>query len=335
MGFFEAEKFWIKSEWNRATNLLERIVRNTDTQKRVYPTGPIVQVIKISSNTSASQTIETEKPFLVYGGMRTSGGLIYIDTAGTERITFDQTIPDASKSVPIFPGSVIGTLNPEGKRRLVYFDTTTSLANGNYIFYGVNHPSEASFFVSPFMKDSTGFQQGTVRWASLEPTTNDQYVVFRVAPAVTVTGSVSITGSLPAGTNNIGDVDVLTLPAITGTVTTNAAAAVAGGYSADFRSALSTTVQSVKGSAGKLGGWYIYNPNASAAFVQIFNVSSGSVTLGTTTPTLSLGVPATSAANLMSGEGVDFGTAISIAATTTATGNTAPGTGLVTNILFK
>ncbi len=36
------------------------------------------------------------------------------------------------------------------------------------------------------------------------------------------TGAVTISAALPAGTNNIGDVDVLTLPAITGTVTANA-----------------------------------------------------------------------------------------------------------------
>ena len=44
--------------------------------------------------------------------------------------------------------------------------------------------------------------------------------------AVTTVGTVSavtaITNALPAGTNNIGDVDVLSLPAITGTVTANA-----------------------------------------------------------------------------------------------------------------
>lgn len=36
------------------------------------------------------------------------------------------------------------------------------------------------------------------------------------------TGAVVISAALPAGTNNIGDVDVLSLPAITGTVTANA-----------------------------------------------------------------------------------------------------------------
>ena len=40
--------------------------------------------------------------------------------------------------------------------------------------------------------------------------------------SLTVDGSVSLAAALPAGTNNIGDVDVLTMPAITGTVTANA-----------------------------------------------------------------------------------------------------------------
>ena len=109
-----------------------------------------------------------------------------------------------------------------------------------------------------------------------------------------------------------------------------------GAYGASmfFNSALSTTVQSVKSSAGRLYGWYIYNPNGSVEYVQIFNVASGSVTLGSTTPTLSLGI-----APNMSGSARDifpglFATAISCAATTTPTGNTAPGTGLVVNLFY-
>lgn len=52
----------------------------------------------------------------------------------------------------------------------------------------------------------------------VEMTTDDLAVVFAmqvvVSEAVTVTGNVGISGSIPAGTNNIGDVDVLTLPAL-------------------------------------------------------------------------------------------------------------------------
>lgn len=88
---------------------------------------------------------------------------------------------------------------------------------------------------------------------------------------------------------------------------------------------ITTTVTSVKASAGQLYGYYIYNPNASAAYCQIFDLATGSVTLGTTTPKLSFGIPATSAANVTFPNGLAFATAISIAFTTTRTGSSAPG----------
>jgi hypothetical protein len=95
------------------------------------------------------------------------------------------------------------------------------------------------------------------------------------------------------------------------------------------------TEDAVKASAGKLGGWYIYNPNSSAAYVVVYNVASGSVTVGTTAAKWIMAIPATSAANLEMVNGITFDTAIAVAATTTATGNTAPSTALEANFLYK
>lgn len=130
--------------------------------------------------------------------------------------------------------------------------------------------------------------------------------------------------ALVAGTANIGDVDVLTVPAVAGE-----AASTFNASSSDGATALTNSAQSVKGSAGSLKGWYIYNPNTSAQFVQFFNTASGSVTVGTTNPLFMLTIPAGSAANLwMQPGGIAFSTAISIAATSTAGGNGAPTTAL-------
>lgn len=105
--------------------------------------------------------------------------------------------------------------------------------------------------------------------------------------------------------------------------------------SADGSTALTNTAQAIKASAGKLGGWYIYNPNAAAIYVSIYDVAAAGVTVGTTNPKMSLTIPATSAANLELVNGISFGTAISAAATTTGGGNTAPGTALEANFWFK
>lgn len=96
---------------------------------------------------------------------------------------------------------------------------------------------------------------------------------------------------------------------------------------------ITTTVTSVKASAGQLYGWYIYNANASAVYCQIFDLATGSVTLGTTTPKLSFGIPAGSAANVGLDVGIAFGTAISIAFTTTRAGLTAPASSVDYNFL--
>jgi hypothetical protein len=101
-----------------------------------------------------------------------------------------------------------------------------------------------------------------------------------------------------------------------------------------LQNGLSITVKVVKASAGNLDGYYIYNPNASVAYVQIFNASSaGSVTLGTTVPVLSLGIPSLGAANI-STLGIAFSTGIAVASTTTATGSTANGTAVDANFWF-
>ena len=91
---------------------------------------------------------------------------------------------------------------------------------------------------------------------------------------------------------------------------------------------LVATAQVVKGSAGQVYGISIYNPNTAAMFVHLYNTAAASVTVGTTNPLRSWTIPPGSALEREITHGLAFGTAISAAATTTAGGNTAPGTGL-------
>lgn len=98
--------------------------------------------------------------------------------------------------------------------------------------------------------------------------------------------------------------------------------------SGDSFTALTATAQAVKATAGTFGGYYIYNPNAAATYVHLYNVAQGSVTVGTTAAKLTFCIPATGGANLEILAGIPFSTAISISATTTGGGNTAPSTAL-------
>jgi len=89
-----------------------------------------------------------------------------------------------------------------------------------------------------------------------------------------------------------------------------------------------------------LYGIVSYNSNAVDAFLQIFDAIAADITLGTTTPTLSLPIPAGGSST---GGGMDnilvvpthFSTAMTYAVTTTATGSTPLGANLIVNILFK
>lgn len=114
------------------------------------------------------------------------------------------------------------------------------------------------------------------------------------------------------------------------------ASATATGCDIYFNAALTNTVVSIKTVAGNIYGLRAYNAGASIAFIQVFNVTSASVTLGTTTPTEFFPVPA-------SGGIYDddystpatYSSAISIAATSTPTGAVAPANTQVINLRYK
>ncbi len=118
--------------------------------------------------------------------------------------------------------------------------------------------------------------------------------------------------------------------------TTSGGWSVFNATSGDGSTALTNSAQVIKGSAGQLGGWYIYNPNVVVSYVPIYNVAAASVTVGTTNPLMVLAIPALSAANLEVVMGIAFSNAgFSCAATTTAAGNTAPATALDANFWYK
>lgn len=79
-----------------------------------------------------------------------------------------------------------------------------------------------------------------------------------------------------------------------------------------------------------------YNSNGAAAFIQIFDATSANVTVGTTTPKMSLFVPAGGAySQNLPVNGFHFNTAITYACTTTATGSGDPTTGLTLTLGAK
>lgn len=146
-----------------------------------------------------------------------------------------------------------------------------------------------------------------------------------------VSGTISANQSgtwnvgLNSGTNTIGDV--------------NLTAAAQGGYSVSSQTSLTTTA-TVSSAAGKFGGFMFSNVNSTPAYIQVFD-TTGAVTLGTTTPTFVIPIPANAtAANGAAAVhefsvGIAIANGIKVAATTTATGSTTVTTGLTGFVMFK
>jgi hypothetical protein len=118
------------------------------------------------------------------------------------------------------------------------------------------------------------------------------------------------------------------------TLTTTPVPATTNGWTPFLDDAQSTTVTTVKGGAGELGAYHCLKPNSAAAYVQIFDTSS-TVTLGTTIPGLTLGLPAGDGGNLEWTMSIHFANPVKVAATTTATGSTAPGMAFDNSFAFK
>lgn len=116
---------------------------------------------------------------------------------------------------------------------------------------------------------------------------------------------------------------------------TPAASAGSVGTAIYNNTALSSTKQAVNASAGNLYGYHVYNPNAVVIYIQLFNLASASVTVGTTAPTAVIAVPPLGWADATPATPISFSTALTIAATTTSTGSSAPTTALLFNCWYK
>jgi len=141
-----------------------------------------------------------------------------------------------------------------------------------------------------------------------------------------------------SGTGSIGISGQSNSPALLSTEVNNSAVAGVGMQTAS--SSISNTLTAIKASGtntpSTLYGWYFFNNNSTVAYCQIFDVSStGSVTLGTTAPTMSFGIPAFGGANAFPTQGIKFSNGIVIAMTTTRAGSTAPTSSVDYNIFYQ
>jgi hypothetical protein len=90
----------------------------------------------------------------------------------------------------------------------------------------------------------------------------------------------------------------------------------AGGTSIYRSLDLDESAEDIKTSSGNLYGWFMYNNASSTRYVKFYNEAKDNISIGTATPTLTIPIPASSAANMEYSLGILFSSAISFAATT-------------------
>ena len=92
----------------------------------------------------------------------------------------------------------------------------------------------------------------------------------------------------------------------------------------------------IKSSPGEVGGWFISNQATAARYVKLYDKATAPSS--SDTPLLTLAIPASSAANVLSVSGIDFKNGIGIRATVNIADNdtTAPtANDVVTCIFYK
>ena len=276
-----------------------------------------------TAETTAGGVVASSSPSLTAG----TAGALSLTTAGALRTDASATTQPVSGTVTVSQATA-ASLN------------ATVVGSGNFTV------------VQPTASNLNATVSGTV-------TANAGTGSFTVAQATASNLNATVTGTVTAnagtGSFTVAQATAANLNAtVTGTTTGNQGTAntaanawpvtlvpqTGNGWSKwsspnnNSNTPLTNTVVYVKTSAGELGGYIVFNPNSTVAFVQVFDAASG-VTLGTTRPAMVIPVPPTSGANLEFANGVSFTSGIGIAATTSDSGSTAPSSGITTTIVYK
>jgi hypothetical protein len=106
-----------------------------------------------------------------------------------------------------------------------------------------------------------------------------------------------------------------------------------------FRSIdLDESEEEIKDEPGKVYGYDVYNANAALRYLKFYNATAATVVVGTTVPVRTIPLPATSRIAYHLPVGIEFSTAITVAATTGLADNDtgAPGANeVIVNIDYE
>lgn len=207
--------------------------------------------------------------------------------------------------------------------RWVTIQVTTAVS-GFLLFNGSNDGTNwANIYISRVdvtNTEPTWFANGTSLWAGPLPC---RY--FRVRSNAWTAGTESIVANFSVDPGVVPPAVSRVIPMPAG----------GSGWTPTSVTALSSAKTQIRSSSGVLGGYMIGNSNTSWAYVQVWDIASASITVGSTSPTYVLSIPPGGAANLELTCGIAHATAINVAATTTPTGSTAPTTALTCTFFYK
>jgi hypothetical protein len=118
--------------------------------------------------------------------------------------------------------------------------------------------------------------------------------------------------------------------ALLGTVSTTSVpvslrAVATGGASLYRKLGLTATKDEVKATAGTLYSITLENVNAAVRYVKVYNAAAANVTVGTTTPVMTIRMAATSIATYSFPNGIDFSAGITVASVTELADNGTTG----------
>lgn len=248
-----------------------------------------------------------------------SGGSLTIDApVGTPAFVrlSDGTSPISTLPVSLASTTITGTVAVTG----TFWQATQPVSLASV----PSHPvTNAGTFAVQATQSGTWTVTGTGGTFPVTDSGGSLTVDGTVAATQSGTWNVTISAALPSGSNNIGDVDVLSLPALAAGTNTVGDVGIIGRTSGGLTlsrtlSAASTNATSVKASAGQVFWIYCTNTNAAVRYLKLYNKASAP-TVGSDTPVATLAIPGNTAGagfHLQSPLGLTFGTGIAFAITT-------------------
>jgi hypothetical protein len=258
----------------------------------------------------------------------------YMITGGTTRSALNDNLLAASGSAAIDTLATASNISV----RSIYVQVigSSGISSGQIIFEGSN--DNVTFVAIPWFDQTSASVSATVAAFNVAASANKfegapvsfRYLRVRISTAF-VGGTVSAIARLSPSP--------FPIQVVTQGSATNLKASVipipnTAGGNTPFTASIGNTATQVKSGAGQVYGWDFGNNNAAVSYVQFFNTAVGSVTVGTTTPVLSIEIPANTSKTAQWPHGIPFSTAIVVACTTTRAGSTSPGSTVDLNILY-